>query len=290
MILSILSGKGGTGKTTLAVSLALKLAGAGRKTVLADLDVEEPNCSLFLEKGAALFDREAVVLRPSWSSEQCVFCEKCRDLCRFNAIAVLPGEILVFEELCHSCFACSGLCPTGALKMRPVRIGRIRGWNISGRLDFLEGELDVGQEIASSLVRQTRDAALEQARKSDYLVLDAPPGTACAAREAVALADAALLVAEPTPFGLHDLRLAYKLAHRAGKKCAVVVNRLLEPYGELNHFCAENGLPVLAVIPYSEELAADYSRGKLFPENYPELETALASVSEWLGAGIERMP
>jgi MinD superfamily P-loop ATPase len=173
--------------------------------------------------------------------------------------------------------------------MKPVPIGRIRGWNISAGFDFLEGELDVGQEIASALIRQTRDAAAERSRESEFLVLDAPPGTACAAREAIAIADAALLVAEPTPFGLHDLRLAYKLAHQGGKKCAVVVNRLLEPYEELDRFCAESDLPVLASIPYSERLAADYSRGKLIPENYPELEAALAAVAEWLGAGIERV-
>jgi MinD superfamily P-loop ATPase len=287
MVVTIMSGKGGTGKTTFSVFLAKELAERKCHVVLSDLDVEEPNIGLFFKDKIETIRQEALVYKPEWDKEKCSFCGKCQSLCRFSAIARLPGKILVFEELCHSCFACSELCLLGALSMKKRRIGEIISYSVNDRLKFIEGRLDVGQEIASSLVRQSRDNVLALAEKNDCVILDASPGTACAAREAMIKSDLILLVAEPTPFGLHDLNLAFKMAKRSGKKCAVIVNRDTGNYDEMIRFCSNENLPVAARIPYIKRLAEDYSRGILDIRAYPEIRAQIRSVIEWLYLNTE---
>ncbi len=223
MKITIMSGKGGVGKTTLAVFLSTYYARKANNVILADLDVEEPNAGIFLQK-TEIHSIDAVVYRPRWKEDLCIFCGKCQEYCKFNAIAALPNYVIVFQELCHSCYACSELCPTKALPMYPAKIGTIGTYHIKDNFVFIEGRLDIGQEIASTLVKQTRDFVVQKAQEAQkdqeaqatMIVFDAPPGTACASREAMAKADAIILVTAPTPVGLHDMAMAYKLVKASG--------------------------------------------------------------------------
>lgn len=278
-----MSGKGGVGKTTVAVALATQLARHKESVLLADLDVEEPNAGLFLQK--KLRDSvDAVVYRPQWKEDLCIFCGKCQGFCKFNAIAALPKYVIVFPELCHSCYACSELCPASALPMVPARIGQIQQYSINENLAFIEGRLDIGQEIASTLVRQTRDKALREAQAAgiQWLVFDAPPGTACASREAMIRSDAVILVTESTPFGLHDMSLAFQLAKASGKPCAIVINKDSPGYAGIEKFANEEKVPIIARIPYNSELAQSYSEGNIPASAFPTLEHALSMIQSWL--------
>ena len=280
MLLTIMSGKGGTGKTTLAVSLAMELSGHNYQTVLADLDVEEPNAGIFFHQKIETKRLNATVSKPEWKPDLCDFCGKCQSVCRFHAIAHLPHKILVFEELCHSCYACSELCHAAAIPMVQKKIGEITTYQIRDKLTFMEGRLDIGQEIASALVRQTRDLALSL--PNQYVILDAPPGSACAARESMLKSELVLLVVEPTAFGLHDMRLVVKLCRKTGKNTAIIINRATDHYQDLEEFCASEDLPVLAKIPYSAEIARDYSVGVIRPEKDPVYYEAITSILNWI--------
>jgi MinD superfamily P-loop ATPase len=278
-----MSGKGGVGKTTVAVSFATHMARRGGKVLLADLDVEEPNAGLFLEK-QLIDSADAVVYRPQWKEDLCILCGKCQGFCAFNAIAALPKYVIVFPELCHSCYACSELCPASALPMIPVRIGQIQQYSVNEHLVFIEGRLDIGQEIASILVRQTRDKALQEAQAAgmQWLVFDAAPGTACASREAMIKSDAVILVTEPTPFGLHDMSLAFRMVKASGKPCAIVVNKDSPGYAGIEQFAREEQVPIIARIPYNSELAQSYSVGSIPTGAFPALEDALSRIASWL--------
>lgn len=280
-----MSGKGGVGKTTVAVSFATQVAWRGEKVLLADLDVEEPNAGLFLQKQRK-DSVDAVVYRPKWREDLCIFCGKCQGFCKFNAIAALPKYVIVFPELCHSCYACSDLCPASALSMVPAKIGQIQQYSVNENLVFIEGRLDIGQEIASTLVRQTRDKALREAQAAgiQWLVFDAAPGTACASREAMIKSDAVILVTEPTPFGLHDMSLAYQLAKASRKPCALVINKNSPGYEGIEQFAEKEKIPIIAKIPYNPGLAQAYSRGEIAVSTYPELERALLMIESWLSS------
>ncbi|NNM54455.1 MAG: AAA family ATPase [Spirochaetales bacterium] len=277
MTITIMSGKGGAGKTTLSVSLALELAERGKHTLLVDLDVEEPNTGIFIDKQG---DKrlEASVMQPVWNSALCSHCGKCTSLCQFHALVKLPDGVMIFPDLCHSCYACSDLCPVGALPMKPARIGEIVRYTAGNHLLFIEGILDVGQEISSVLVRQTRDIALSE--DVEIRIFDAPPGTACAAREALNRSDLVIVVTEPTPFGLHDADLALKLSRASGKKTLLVVNRADGEFPEMEAFLKKENITVTATFPWIRELSQSYSEGKLDPKGFPGFYASLQTLAE----------
>ena len=274
MIVAVASGKGGTGKTTVAVSLALSLLPS--RPTFVDCDVEEPNAALFLRPN--LDEHQTVSLRvPEVDAEVCTHCGRCAEVCQYNAIAALPTKVLVFPEICHGCGSCTLNCPAGAIHETPQVIGSLeRGW--AGQLEFAQGTMDVGQALPVPIIRQLKDwMSTDCLGSCDHVcrpvILDAPPGTACPVVATMSGADAVLLVTEPTPFGLHDLRLAVDVARgELDLPVAVVVNRSMprSAYKEVDHYCAAAKIPILMYIPLDRRIAEAYSEGMPLVEAVPD--------------------
>ncbi|EHJ48898.1 Cobyrinic acid ac-diamide synthase [Solidesulfovibrio carbinoliphilus subsp. oakridgensis] len=274
MIAAIASGKGGTGKTTVSASLASVWTEAcGRPVLAVDLDVEEPNLHLFLRPTIAS-SRAATLEVPVVDAAVCTRCGACRELCQFGAITVMGDTPLVFVDMCHGCGGCLAVCPAGAITPGARELGRIEE-GAAGPIGFLAGRLRVGEAMSPPLIRAVLrrlgelSAGRDIADRPDVL-LDAPPGVSCPATAAVATADCIVLVAEPTPFGLHDFRLAVEAFTPLAKPMAVVINRGGEGSGELRAFCAVAGLPVLAEIPDDRLVAETYARGGLLADVGPD--------------------
>ncbi|HPW18008.1 MAG TPA: ATP-binding protein [Candidatus Aminicenantes bacterium] len=253
---AVASGKGGTGKTTVAVNLALALS-AGRPIQFLDCDVEGPNSRFFL-KPRIEASEEVAILVPEIDDSRCDRCGICARVCAYNALAVVPQAVLVFSELCHGCGACALLCPRRAIREVPKRIGVVESGR-AGAIRFLQGRLDVGQAISPPLIK-----AVKEKRDPDLTaVIDAPPGTSCPAVESMRGSDFALLVTEPTPFGLHDLELAAGAAEALGLPRGILINRADGGDGDarIRAFAAGENVPVLAAIPFDRRIAEAYSRG-----------------------------
>ncbi len=279
MTVAIASGKGGTGKTTLSVNLALYLS-EKYKTVLADLDVEEPNGKLFFQ-GELIEEQIKTRMIPQWIPDKCTFCRICQNSCNYNAVIQTKDKILVFPNLCHSCYACSDLCPENTLPMVPMRMGELKRFKV-GNLDFIESRLDIGQEQAVPLIGQTIDYVTEKFADYDFKLFDSPPGTSCPVIEVVKNADFVILVTEPTPFGLNDLRLAINVMEELKKDFAVVVNRYGIGNVDVYRFCEENNIPIIAKIPNDRRIAELYSAGQTLYDKVPQVRKALGDIEKFL--------
>lgn len=261
MVIAVASGKGGTGKTTVATNLAYV---AGEVT-LVDCDVEEPNVHLFLKGSATAQPREVTVLVPVVDEARCDGCGECAHFCEYKALAVLDKRVLVFNELCHSCGGCMLVCPLWAISEVPRRIGVIEEAH-HDKLKLLHGKLDVGEAMAPPLIR----ALHQRMAEAREVIMDAPPGTACPMVTTLRGADFILLVAEPTPFGLHDLKLAVAVIKQLQRACGVVINRSDGADECVREFCKAVGIPVLATIPDDRRVAEVYSRGGVVVKELPE--------------------
>jgi len=252
MKLAVASGKGGTGKTTVALCLALSAEGPVR---LLDCDVEEPNCHLFLKP--QIHRREPVTVPvPVVDAAKCNGCGKCRQLCQFNAIAMLKGKAVIFPELCHSCGGCAKICPTGAIHEVEREIGFVEHGATNG-IELVTGNLNIGQPLAPAVIR----AVKRHVAPTHLTILDSPPGTSCAMVATVRDADHVLLVTEPTPFGLHDLKLAVDTVRELGRPFSVVINRADAGDGRVVDYCRMENIPVRLQIPEDRRIAEAYSRG-----------------------------
>jgi len=268
------SGKGGTGKTTISTNLTSYLASMGKSVVLADLDVEEPNSALFIKselKNTKLSNK----MIPKWDSVDCTLCKKCVEVCNFNAIVAIQKEILVYPELCHSCYACSELCPTNSLPMTPSRIGEIKEFEADG-FSLVEGRLDLGQEMAVPLIAQTIEYVDENF--NDFIkILDAPPGTSCPVIEASRGSDYVILITESTPFGLNDLTLAVETMKVLKQKFGVIINRYGIGNNGVEEYCKSENIPIISKIQNDKELAKLYANGELI---YPKIKHFKDSLDE----------
>ncbi|MBP7310012.1 MAG: ATP-binding protein [Candidatus Cloacimonetes bacterium] len=275
MKIAIASGKGGTGKTTLAVNLALRAAET-QATLLIDLDVEEPNSGLFLS-GSPQREERRYRQVPFWDKASCTLCGKCTEVCHYNAVLKLGDRIMVLPELCHSCYACSELCPTKALPMQDSELGWLRVYR-QGGLSFIESKLDIGVEMASPLINQTLAYAAENYPDAGLQLRDCPPGTSCSVINATKDADLVILVTEPTPFGLHDLSLAVNTMRHLKKPLAVVINRVGIGNDDVFKYCETQGIPIWAAFKHQREIAEIYSRGEIIYTQVPEFRDELDKI------------
>jgi len=251
MIISIASGKGGTGKTTVATNLGLSLG----KAQLIDCDVEEPNANIFLKADISESINVTVEV-PKIDKGKCNYCGKCSEFCEYNALAVVPSEVLVFPELCHSCGGCELVCPQDAISWKKRVIGKIEHGTIDD-FDFYHGLLNVGESMAIPVLK----ALKKNVNTNKNVILDAPPGTSCPVIETLNGSDYCILVTEPTPFGLHDLKLAVDVVRHMYIPFGVIINRDGVGDKKVELYCQQEKIPVLMKIPHSKEIAQLYSKG-----------------------------
>jgi MinD superfamily P-loop ATPase len=299
MIIAVASGKGGTGKTTVATSLAQSIAIDGRdralpgnpdqagsprpsqrnnKLVFLDCDVEEPNAALFLEP-ALNHSQEVGILIPEVDYDRCIFCGRCAEVCPWHAIAVVGQKVLVFPELCHGCGSCTLNCPENAIHEVLHVMGVLESGS-AGPITFGHGVMNVGEAMAVPIIRQLKAKHVTKT-DADVAILDASPGTSCPVVETMRGADFVLLVTEPTPFGLHDLRLAVQVARdELGLPVGVVINRDGVDYRGVEDYCAAQDIPILMRIPLERRIAEAVSGGQSLVNALPEYRPKFVELYE----------
>jgi len=274
MQIAIASGKGGTGKTTVATNLAYVASRNGKSVAYLDCDVEEPNGHIFLKP--EITDRRPVGnLIPQVNAEKCTLCGECGEICRFSAIVLVGEKVLVYPELCHGCGGCSLVCPSDAITEVSREIGVLETGQ-SGAIQFAHGVLNVGEAMSPPLIRAVKSTTFQT--EPTITVVDAPPGTSCPVIEAVREADFVILVTEPTPFGLHDLKLAVEMVRALKLPMGVVINRAGFNAADVNSYCTSQRIPILQEIPDDRELAEAYSRGVTASQALPKYEATFAGL------------
>jgi MinD superfamily P-loop ATPase len=263
MIVAVASGKGGTGKTSVAVNMALSVG----NVQLLDCDVEEPNAYLFL-KPKINKTQVVTVSVPVVNEKLCNRCGKCADFCQYNALFVGTDKVLVFPDLCHSCGGCALVCPAEAISEEPHRIGTLTHASTDD-IELVYGELDVQRPMAVPIIAEVK----RQIKEGKNVILDSPPGTSCPVIQTVKGSDFCVLVTEPTPFGLHDLKIIVQVLENMNIPFGVVVNRAGAGDKKVHEFCREKNIPVLLEIPYDKRIAELYSRGIPFSREMPEWKT-----------------
>jgi MinD superfamily P-loop ATPase len=251
MIISVASGKGGTGKTTVATNIALSL----NDVQLIDCDVEEPNANIFLK--AEINEKEEVtVVIPEIDKEKCDYCGKCSEFCAYNALAVVPSNVLIFPELCHSCGGCELVCPKDAVNWYDRVVGKVEHGKAKG-IDFYQGVLNVGEAMALPVIKSLKRKVV----KNRKVIIDVPPGTSCPVIESISGSDYCILVTEPTSFGLHDLKLAVEVVRHLNIPFGVVINRDGIGDKKVEAYCQNENISILLKIPERRKIAHLYSKG-----------------------------
>jgi len=266
MRIAIASGKGGTGKTTIAVNLYHTIAKYHSKNVkLIDCDVEEPNDVLFFEDAETVEEKPVTLLVPEIDTEKCTFCRQCVEYCEFNAITVIPPLKFaqIAPDLCHSCGACLYACEFNAITEHSYQIGTMTTFDLKSGLGLTEGRLKVGSALQTPVIRHILKAGRDT---ENITIYDAPPGTSCSVVSTISDADFVILVSEPTPFGLHDLKLALTLARDLNKKIGVVINKAGLGNDDLEKYLKKEEIEILAKIPFDKEIAKHYSGNTLLVE------------------------
>lgn len=286
MRIAVASGKGGTGKTTIAVSLALSAPG---NVQLLDCDVEEPNAGIFLAQ-RDIEECPITVPVPVIDEAKCVACGSCALFCEFNAIVHIGTTVMVFPELCHSCGGCALVCPQKAIHEEPSAIGTLTTSEVLrdglSPLDFYQGLLTIGKAMSPPVIRAVKERAIKDRTAKDraesFTIIDAPPGTSCPMGTAVIGADYVILVTEPTPFGLHDLDLAVKTVRKMGIPFGVIINRSDSGDNRVVDYCEGESIRILMQIPEDRRIARGYSEGKPLVVSAPEYRKKFTALAELL--------
>jgi MinD superfamily P-loop ATPase len=269
MMIAVASGKGGTGKTTVATALAQAISRADYSVSCLDCDVEAPNAHIFIQPNLDHI-KNVEILIPEVDADLCTGCGRCAEVCQFHAIVVLGGQTLVFPEMCHGCGSCTMVCPENAITEVPQRLGVLEGGFSPEGINFGRGLLNVGEPMAVPVITQLKK--WRDYMDADLVVIDSPPGASCPVVESVRGADFVLLVTEPTPFGLHDLRLAYELTRVINIPAGLIINRDGLGNSDVDEYCQEIGLPILMHIPLEREIGQGIAQGKSLLEIHPEYE------------------
>jgi MinD superfamily P-loop ATPase len=280
--IAIASGKGGTGKTTVAVNLFHHMASHVTTNLqLVDCDVEEPNVHIFFQEETYTPLSAVTRLVPSIDTKKCTFCRKCSEYCEFNALTVIPpaGFAEVNPSLCHSCGACLIACEDGAITEKPEEIGMINRCELAQGGQLYEGRLKIGSTMQTMMIRELKKSLNGQ---SEMILYDAPPGTSCPVVETIADADFIILVAEPTPFGLYDLKLTVDLIRTLSKPFGVIINKAGLGSGDLYDYLEEEKIEKLGEIPFDMDYAGQYARGELITQRPETLTVAFIEIIDKL--------
>ena len=278
MIISVASGKGGTGKTTIATNLALSIT----NTQILDCDVEEPNSHIFIKP--EIKNKEPISIPvPKVDESKCDGCGRCQEVCVYNAIAVVNKKVLIFPELCHGCGSCSYFCPRDAIKEVNKEIGYVELGN-KRDLQFAHGKLNIGEMMAPPLIK----AVKKYINPTRVNIIDVPPGTSCPVITAIKGSDFCILVTEPTPFGLNDLILAVEVLRKLSIPFGVVINRSDLGDKKTDDYCYQENMPIFMKIPFKKEIASCYSKGETIVESFPEYRKQFCNLFETVKGIIER--
>ncbi|KPK84492.1 MAG: hypothetical protein AMS27_09775 [Bacteroides sp. SM23_62_1] len=278
MIIAVVSGKGGTGKTTVSTGLFYYMQKHISAPVqLVDCDAEEPDCHIFLD-AARISDIPIAVSMPEIDNKSCTYCGKCKKACAFNAIIMLPSAdfIEVVHDMCHACGACAYVCPENAIHEIPVQIGEINFYRRKVNNDFFEGRIKIGSTLQTRVIRKT----LKHLQEGGIVILDAPPGTSCPVVAVVTKADYVLMVTEPTPFGLYDLKLMTETVKQVNKKHGVIINKAGLGFDPLYRFLDNHHIPLVGEIPFKREFAKICAEGKILPAEEQQLEEIFGNIVE----------
>jgi MinD superfamily P-loop ATPase len=274
MQIAVASGKGGTGKTTIATSLALSLSQISKNGPLVlflDCDVEAPNAQLYL-RPVITEQKEAAILLPQIDPPKCSACGRCVEVCQFHALALIGKKVLVFPQLCHGCGSCMLNCPKDAITEKPNPIGMLEAGQTETGITFTQGILTISEPMPTPIIRQLKRWKIGE--PDQIVILDAPPGASCSVVETVRGSDFVLLVTEPTPFGLHDLNQMVGIMREMSIPAGVVINRDGIGDGALKAFCEAENLPILMRIPFDRKIAEGVAKGETLPEIYPAYTAA----------------
>ncbi len=274
MKIAVASGKGGTGKTTVSTNLAYVASRNGRSVGYFDCDVEEPNGHIFLKP--KITDSKPVGnLIPEVDANLCTNCGKCGEICQYSAIVCVGKKVLVYPELCHACGGCALVCPSGAITEKTRIMGKVETGH-SGPIKFVHGLLNVGEVMSPPLIKAVKQVDCD----ADMIIVDVPPGTSCPVIESVRDSDFIVLVTEPTPFGLNDLKLAVDMIRALKIPFGVIVNRCDVGDQNTHVYCDINDIEIMAEIPDDREIAEAYSRGEMACDAIPKYEALFTELLE----------
>ena len=275
MKIAVASGKGGTGKTMASTSLAVSLAPFA-DVEFVDCDVEAPNAHLFLQPEIQM-EQPATIQIPVIDQDKCISCSKCVNVCVFNAIAMLQKTILVFPQLCHGCGSCSRICPVDAISEAPRIIGKLSKGTTSHSMSYLMGEMTISEPMPTPIIRQLKTLS---DKTSEITILDSPPGASCSVVATLHDADFVLLVTEPTPFGLHDLKQMLGVIQQTGIPAGVIINRNGIGDRSIETYLSSTSYPVLMKIPYQNKIAAGLAKGEILTDIIPGIRVQFCNLYE----------